>query len=108
MIVRNAGHLMANPAILDSEGREIPEGIMDGMIAAAIALHDVGPQGPRANSPLGSVYIVKPRMHGPEEVAFASELFGRIEDALGLWEQPNGYTEPILHARRLERKALDA
>jgi malate synthase len=84
MIVRNVGHLMTNPAILDSEGREIPEGIMDGMITVAIALHDVGPQGPRANSPLGSVYIVKPKMHGPEEVAFASELFGRIEDALGL------------------------
>ncbi|MFT3973920.1 MAG: malate synthase G [Amaricoccus sp.] len=84
MIVRNVGHLMTNPAILDPEGREVPEGIMDGMVTAAIALHDVGPQGRRANSPEGSVYIVKPKMHGPEEVAFAVELFGRIEDALGL------------------------
>ena len=84
MIVRNVGHLMTNPAILDADGNEVPEGIMDGMVTAAIALHDVGPQGRRANSPEGSVYIVKPKMHGPEEVAFAVELFGRIEDALGL------------------------
>ncbi|MER9294755.1 malate synthase G [Mesorhizobium sp. M0510] len=84
MLVRNVGHVMTSPAILDRDGNEVPEGIMDAMITAMIALHDVGLNGRRANSPAGSVYIVKPKMHGPEEVAFAVELFRRVELALGL------------------------
>ena len=85
MFVRNVGHLMSNDAILDREGREIPEGIMDGMFTAMIALHDLrrGSADLR-NSRCGSVYIVKPKMHGPEEVAFTCTLFDRIEDALGM------------------------
>ncbi|MGI6857057.1 malate synthase G, partial [Mesorhizobium sp. 1B3] len=63
MLVRNVGHLMTNPAILDRDGNEVPEGIMDAMITSLIALHDVGPNGRRKNSPAGSVYIVKPKMH---------------------------------------------
>ncbi|WP_191600888.1 malate synthase G [Marinomonas algicola] len=84
LFVRNVGHLMTNPAILDKEGNDVPEGIMDGMITAFAAMHDLKGQTKLKNSRAGSVNIVKPKMHGPEEVAFTVALFDRIEQALGL------------------------
>ncbi|MBT3797712.1 MAG: malate synthase G [Porticoccaceae bacterium] len=84
MFIRNVGHLMTNPAILDAQGSEIPEGIMDGVISSLISLHDINNQSKLTNSAAGSIYIVKPKMHGPEEVAFTNDLFDAIEDLLGL------------------------
>lgn len=84
MLVRNVGHLMTNPAILDRDGREIGEGLMDAMITTLIALHDLQKKGGPRNSEAGSVYVVKPKMHGPEEVGFADEIFSHVEKALGL------------------------
>ena len=84
MFVRNVGHLMTNPAIIDANGNEIPEGIMDGVITSLISLHDLRGQAQLKNSSTGSTYIVKPKMHGPEEVAFTNDLFDAIEDAFGL------------------------
>ena len=84
LFVRNVGHLMTNPAILDEQGNEMPEGIMDGLFTSLIALHNLNGNTSRGNSRTGSVYIVKPKMHGPEEAAFANELFERVEDVLGM------------------------
>jgi malate synthase len=84
MLVRNVGHLMTNPAILDADGREIFEGLMDAMVTMVIAKHDLAKSDGARNSVEGSVYVVKPKMHGPEEVAFTDEIFTFVEGVLGM------------------------
>ena len=84
LFVRNVGHLMTTPAVLDSHDEEIPEGILDGVITSLCAIHDLKGNSPFQNSHANSINIVKPKMHGPEEVAFTNTLFERIEDILGL------------------------
>ncbi|MCL4747757.1 MAG: malate synthase G, partial [Burkholderiaceae bacterium] len=84
MLVRNVGHLMTNPAVLDREGNEAFEGLLDAMCTVTIAMHDLAKKGGARNSTQASIYIVKPKMHGPEEVLFADEIFTQVERSLGL------------------------
>ena len=98
MLVRNVGHLMTNPAILDKDGDEIPEGILDAMFTICIAMHDFNGSSAVKNSKAGSIYIVKPKMHGPEEVQFTCDLFSAVESALNL--KPNTVKIGIMDEER--------
>ena len=98
MLIRNVGHLMTNPAITDKDSNEVPEGIMDAFMTGLIALHDIGPNGRHMNSVEGSMYVVKPKMHGPEEVGFAVEIFDRVEKAVGM--KPNTIKMGIMDEER--------
>ncbi|MEM9278653.1 MAG: malate synthase G [Pseudomonadota bacterium] len=98
LLVRNVGPLMTNPAITLADGSEITEDVMDGVITSMISLHDIGDDGRHGNSREGSVYIVKPKMHGPEEVTYSCELFTRIEKALGM--KPNTLKMGIMDEER--------